>query len=227
MTIRIERVTKELLEKELNSDRFISGLETCLAHTLSTELATGMIIGKNFGNNELIYSEYLEVGDLVLCSGDSGEKYAISLYKKETGKKALDEEDTPTEDYVLYVANNSRLVLPHPMKTNEERISDYTLFFLNVTPGRIYPVRAEVEENHLRRYKRILRPITITANASYNDLVELFFFQENHPKLQIYDAERLKKVALELAIEAGTSKPEVEGYNVGRGYFSRKSRKVF
>lgn len=82
----VERVTKELLERELNSQRLFLGIEAAIKKSAATDREAGFSLCKELFTNNIMYPNYILLGNKYECSSKASKNYAETEYERVTGR---------------------------------------------------------------------------------------------------------------------------------------------
>lgn len=240
-----EIVTTEMLERELNSRNFRSGLETCIKITLKNGCETSFSVEKRKGNDVFSYDGMIQVGNTKSVGNFVGEEFAEKLYRDKTGKEPYQEDGIPTQDYFEFLSENKFDIVEYAIKDKkigfkssnisfEDMHNWYELLHLHTHPsGLIFPSSNDVKFlNGLRkRFGSEYRPITLIVGVDKpRTNYPILLLQENTDK-------PIEENKLEEARDSikGFFKPKYEDrfnwmysssspYNVGMIYFTPGKR---
>jgi len=82
----IETVTRELLERELTSERLYLGIEACIKKSIETDRESGFHLAKEIFTERIMYPEHIILGDRYQLSERASLLYALAEYTRVTGK---------------------------------------------------------------------------------------------------------------------------------------------
>ncbi len=194
---KAEIMSAKLLEGELRSDRFLKGLERCIAITSQKGYETAFSIGKKLFGRKIVYPSFIDIGDERSISSTTKEarcEQAKKRYEEFIGRK-YDESDIV--GFTLFCMKNldgAQASYPpieeryRPFFEGEDEIKDYyDLIELHTHPsGRITPSEDDVmhlnqaRRDNQRRHGVSLNPISIIAGVTRDsDFIPLLFLQEN------------------------------------------------
>lgn len=193
----IERVTKELLERELNSDRFISGLERVIyLAQYSRPIVNGARLEVRFDVDKQLFGEGINypseiaIGREGSVGYDIAQDFAEELYVKHTGKDP--QADDNIEDFAIFCEEHRLCSVSYPKVEGMFGFDfvdpSYALFHLHSHPkGGPQPSFGDGKvmswlRGQTKKYGFHARPISmIVSGAKYDSKIGIFpilFFQE-------------------------------------------------
>ncbi|MDP2925762.1 MAG: hypothetical protein Q8N99_05310 [Nanoarchaeota archaeon] len=213
---RLEVVNARLLTRELNSIRFLAGLERAIEITKETGLETFFDIDKEVFNDNIIYPDFINIGTPTEASVSASKEYAEGKFKharKAAGKGELDDK-IDVEDFMCFCIANHLYFELYPEAGKKDKDVDpvnrtYALFNFHTHPnGRLLASMGEkngdvnaantMKRNSSLRLKLCVKPISIIAGV-HKDLDKpypLLLYQER-PSIPISKKD-YKKAQVEL-----------------------------
>ena len=212
---KIETVTRELLERELNSRRFLAGLEKVIElaefprHIINgTRLEISFDVDKQLFGEGLNYSPEIVIGNERSVSMDIGEKFAEELYRKHTGKDPGKKEND--DDFANFCSRNKLFTQDYPYGENlfdfDYSNPHYTLFNLHTHPlGGPYVSPGDGKymtflRNQTREHGLFVRPVMMVVGCTKYDSRHgtypiLFFQEKNNTPLDEQEVEEAVRYA--------------------------------
>ncbi len=247
----IEVVSAELLERELNSRRFLDGLEKAIEITYDTGREACFDVEKQLFGNQIVYPFVIDIGDENHCGVVYVLSYVLTRYRKSLeaiGNKwvALGNPEFDTVDFQAFCAANRLLCENYPEVPKEyseksEGVWDFYPFLtLHTHPSSsLVPSLEDLTRlNFARKYVGYLRiypkPIMIIAGVdSENKYQELLFLQEKGKRP--FKKDRLKGLWKEVdefldpkiqLLKDIFEVKQKQHYNKGVGYFDRDNGEI-
>jgi len=207
--MHVESITKELLERELKSRRFLAGLEKAMDITIDTGREAYFDVEKQLFGNQIVYPSSIYIGDENHCGELYALSYALSRYRKSleaVGKKWIEPRSPgfDTVDFQAFCTANRLLSenypeVPNEYSEKEESIFDfYTFLTLHTHPSTYklsthpnpYLLPSLEDLTTLNSFRRDLdylgvypKPVMVIASIENNDRYqELLFLQEKGKK---------------------------------------------
>ena len=194
---KAEIISGKLLEGELRSDRFLSGLERCVEITSQKGYEACFAIGKKLFGRKIIYPSFIEIGDEKSISSTTNNarcEQAKKRYEEVIGRKYNKDDIVGFTLFCMKNLEGAQASYPpieekyRPFFEGEDEIKDYyDLIELHTHPsGRITPSKNDVmhlnqaRRDNQRRYGISLNPISIIAGVTPDsDSIHLLILQEN------------------------------------------------
>jgi hypothetical protein len=201
----VERVTKELLERELTSQRFLAGLEKAIEISVDTKREACFDVEKELFGEQIVYPSVIHIGDETHCGELHALSYALSRYRKSleaAGRKWIEPRspEFDTVDFYAFCAVNRLLhenypEFPKECSQKKDSIWDfYTFLMLHTHPSTYrssthpnpYLLPSFDDLTTLNSFRRELKhlgiypkPVMVIASIENNDRYqELLFLQE-------------------------------------------------
>lgn len=250
---KVEIISPEMLERELNSPKFTLGLEKAIEITLDTNRESSFNVQKGLFQDQIVYPDLIYIGNGVECGEVQALKYALARYKKSleaVGKPWSSPRDIGFDrgDFSMFCTANRLLSEQYPKvpedysreKENRNAFDFYNLLTFHTHPSScLTPSLDDLDAlNSFRSHVKYLgittKPIMIIAGVDKEDESHRLLFLQEKDKIPIKKnklSELRKEIndfldpRMRLAMDLFGIKQK-QYYNKGLGYFNRQNREI-